>query len=51
MNITSAIAIKWIMQHPISDVNIGLGNDSVSSSNKPLPEQMLTQICVSIWCP
>ena len=30
-------------------VNIGSGNDLVLSINKPLPDQMLTQIYVAIW--
>ena len=30
-------------------VNIGSGNGLVLSGNKPLPEPMLTQICVTIW--
>ena len=30
-------------------VNISSGNILVPSGNKPLPEQMLTQICVTIW--
>ena len=32
-------------------VNIGSGNGLVPSGNKPLPEPMLTQICVAIWHP
>ena len=31
-------------------VNISSGNGLVPSSNKPLPEPMLTQIFVAIWC-
>ena len=31
-------------------VNIGSGNGLVPSGNKPLPEPMLTQIAVAIWC-
>ena len=31
-------------------VNIGSGNGLVPSGNKPLPEPMLTQISVDIWC-
>ena len=31
-------------------VNIASGNGLVPSDNKPLPEQMLTQISVAIWC-
>ena len=31
-------------------VNIGSGNGLVPSGNKPLPEPMLTQISVAIWC-
>ena len=30
--------------------NIGSGNGLVPSGNKPLPETMLTQIYVTIWC-
>ena len=30
--------------------NIGSGNGLVPSGNKPLPEPMLTQISVAIWC-
>ena len=32
------------------EVNIGSGNGLVPSGNKPLPEPMLTQIYVAIWC-
>ena len=31
------------------EFNIGSG-DLLSDGNEPLPEPMLTQICVSIWC-
>ena len=31
-------------------VNIGPGNGLVPPGNKPLPELMLTQIFVAIWC-
>ena len=31
-------------------VRIGLGNGLVLSGNKPLPEPMLTEIYVAIWC-
>ena len=31
-------------------VNIGSGSGLVPSGNKPLPEPMLTKICVAIWC-
>ena len=31
-------------------VNIGPGDGLVPSGNKPLPEQMVTQISVAIWC-
>ena len=31
------------------DVNTGSGNSLVPSGNKPLPEQMYTQIYVAIW--
>ena len=31
-------------------VNIGSGNGLVPSGNKPLPEPMLTDISVAIWC-
>ena len=31
-------------------INIGSGNGLVSSGNKPLPEPILTQIYVAIWC-
>ena len=30
-------------------VNIGSGNGLVPSGNKPLPEPLLTKICVAIW--
>ena len=30
-------------------VNISLGDVLVTSGNKPLPEQILTQIYVAIW--
>ena len=33
-----------------SEVDIGSGNDLVSSGNKSLPELMLTQIYTTIWC-
>ena len=29
--------------------NIDSGNDLVPLGNKPLPEPVLTQICVSLW--
>ena len=32
------------------EVNIGSGNGLVPSGTKPLPEPMLTQIYVAIWC-
>ena len=32
------------------DVKIGLGKGLVSSDNKTLPEAMLTQVCIIIWC-
>ena len=35
--------------HPWWSVNIGSGNGLVLPDNKPLPESMLTQICVAIW--
>ena len=31
-------------------LNIGSGNGFVPSGNKPLPEPMLNQISVAIWC-
>ena len=31
-------------------VNIGSGNGLVPSGNKPLPELMLTQFYVAMWC-
>ena len=31
-------------------VNIDSGNGLVPSGNKPLPDPMLTQIYVTIWC-
>ena len=31
-------------------INIGSGNGLVPSGNKPLPEPMLTQSYVAIWC-
>ena len=30
-------------------VNVGSGNGLVPSGNKPLPEPMLTQFCITIW--
>ena len=32
------------------DVNIGSGNGLVPPGNNPLPELMLIQIYVSLWC-
>ena len=34
----------------LSSVNIGSDNGLVPSGNKPLPEPVLTQIYVAIWC-
>ena len=31
-------------------VNIGSGNGLVLSGNKPLPEPVLTEISVAMWC-
>ena len=33
----------------LSEVSSSSGNGSVSPGSKPLPEPMLTQICVTIW--
>ena len=45
------IALRW-MPYNLSNVKvyIGSGNGLVPSGNKPLPEPMLTQIYVAIWC-
>ena len=40
----------WMSEDVIDDkVNIGSGNGSVPSGNKPLPEPMLTQIHDAMW--
>ena len=41
------IALRWMPQH-LTKVNIGSGNGLVSSGTKPLPEPVLTHICVAI---
>ena len=50
-SISCEIALIWM---PLGlhwwSVNIGSGNGLVTSGNKPLPEPMLTQIFVAIWC-
>ena len=38
------------MSHIIFDDNIGSGNGLEPSGTKPLPEPMLIQIYVIIWC-
>ena len=35
---------EWLL------VKIGSGNRLVSSGNKPLPEPLLDQTCIAIWC-
>ena len=42
--IMNVIGLHWW------SVNIGSGDGLVPSGNKPLPEPMLTQISVAIWC-
>ena len=45
------IAVRWILQTPlIRKVNIGSGNGLVPSGDEPLPESVLTKMCVAIWC-
>ena len=51
-SISCKIVLKWM---PTNGpywwyINIGSGNGLVPSGNKPLPEPMLTQISVAIWC-
>ena len=46
--ISYEIALKWMPQD-LTDVNIGSGNGLVPSGNTPLPEPMLTEICVAKW--
>ena len=42
------IAIRW-HRTPLTIIHHWLGNGLVPSSNKPLPEPMLTQLYVAIW--
>ena len=44
----SEIALRW-MPRVFTDVNIGLDDDLVLSSDKLLPESVLTQIYVAMW--
>ena len=46
--ISYEIAFRWMSLY-WWQVNIGSGNGLVPSGKKPLPEQMLIQICVTIW--
>ena len=48
--ISFEIALRWMPKTHWLLVNIGSGNGLVLSGNKPLPEPMLTRICVTIWC-
>ena len=49
LSIFREISIRWTPQDLNDYGNIGSGNGSVLSSNKPLPKLMLTQVCVAIW--
>ena len=43
-------ALRWMALDLTDDKsNIGSGNGLVPSGNKPLPEPMLAQICVTLW--
>ena len=51
-DISCEIALRWMSLDLANDqwqVNIGSGNDSVPSGNKPLPEPLLTQSYDAIW--
>ena len=48
--ISCEIALMNVTELRWWSVNIGSGNGLVPSGNKPLPEPMLTQISVTIWC-
>ena len=48
-SISCEIDLKMNVTEPYWKVNLGSGNGLVPSDNKPLPKQMLTQICVAIW--
>ena len=41
---------NWTPSNTTDDVSVGSGNCLVLSGNKPLPESMLAQIYVAIWC-
>ena len=45
-DISCEMAFRWMSVYLI---NLGSGNDLMPSSNKPLPEPMMTQISVGIW--
>ena len=46
--ISCEIVLRWmLLDLTDNQVNIGSGNGLVLSGNKPLPEPMLTQICVA----
>ena len=51
LSFSRAIALRWIMQHPISVylVYIGPGRGLLPSGSKPLPGPMLTHMYVAIW--
>ena len=48
-DISCEIALIW-MSLDWWYVNIGSGNGLVPSGSKPLPELMMTQISIAIWC-
>ena len=52
LSFSCMVALRWMLQDLIDDksISIGLDNGLVPSGNKPLPEQVLAQIYVTIWC-
>ena len=50
LSISCWIALRWMQQGFMGwSFNTGSGNGLVSSSNKPLPEPVLSQIYVTMW--
>ena len=48
---TLEISVRWMPQNTFDDKSTnGSGNGLVPSGIKPLPERMVTNICVAIWC-
>ena len=49
LNISCEIALRWMPQDLINDINICSGNDAAPSGDTPLPESVLNQIYVALW--